>query len=140
MTEQTQAPEPTGADIVLAHNVATRVQNMITEAALLAQTLGTEITLTQILGAVLSHGQQISDPPITREQFVAVYDRVQEMFVVQAARQAAAQAVAQAAAASGAGPEETADAASAQEADTLAEKWGQRISDVAFGMPELGEQ
>lgn len=111
------------ADVAVAEFVAVEVREMMTRAVTTAIEHGTEITTSQILGAVLAFGMAMSPDPITREDYLKVYD------AVVALREKAANLVA--------GPEATAHAANSDEAGELAERWGQKISDVAFDFGDL---
>lgn len=103
------------ADLAVAEIIAADVKGLMVRAVSIASAYGTEITTSQILGGVLAYGMAMAPTPITREDYLSVYDEVVRL------REYAP------------GPEETAHAANDDEAGEMASRWGQRISDVALG-------
>lgn len=120
----------TPADFIVATNVAMRIEHMLSELALLADSFGSQITVQQILTGILTYGFGMTERPLTREEYLSVYDYVLACHT--APEEASA----------GTGPEDTADAANSDEAERLADHWGKRISDAAFSfeVPDLGGQ
>ena len=112
----------TTADMLLALNLTARADHLVQETAILAQTLGTTASLGQVLGAVLTAGWDHDGPQISREDFINVFDIA-----------AATIGYVSAPARTG-GPEDTAHAASAEEASKMAGEWGAAITTAAFDL------
>lgn len=125
----------TPADFIVATNVAMRIEHMLSELALLADSFGSQITVQQILTGILTYGFGMTERPLTREEYLSVYDYVLACHT--APEEAGTPEPGPAS-----GPGDTADAATSEEADRLAEHWGKRISDAAFSfeVPDLGGQ
>lgn len=120
-------------DLVVAVNVAAKAEHLLTEAARLATSLGTSITLGQVIAAVLTSGWHMSEEQMTRDEFAGIYDYV-EALQARFAQAAGLQGEAVATVTKGTGsPADTANAASAEEAADLTAKWAERVNDVAFG-------
>jgi hypothetical protein len=125
----------TPADFIVATNVAMRIEHMLKEVSMLADSFGSMVTVQQILTGVLTYGFEMTERPLSREEYLSVYEYV---MASHAGREEAGTPESSA----GTGPEDTADAASSEEADRLADHWGKRISDAAFSfeVPDLGGQ
>lgn len=114
----------TQQDVVVASLVAQRVEHLAEEMALLAATLGVQARPTMIIGAALSHALR-SGQEITRDQWAMIYEGT--MAVISMIEKA--------------GPADTANAATSEEATVMARDWGDAISDIAFsfdGIEDLG--
>jgi hypothetical protein len=125
----------TPADFIVATNVAMRIEHMLKEVSMLADSFGSMVTVQQILTGVLTYGFEMTERPLSREEYLSVYEYVM-------ASHAAPEEAGTPEPGPASGPGDTADAATSEEADRLADHWGKRISDAAFSfeVPDLGGQ
>lgn len=112
--------EPTPVDRLMANRLADWAEEYIKSAAALAARLGTEVSLGQLIGTFLTVGEVMTEEPILYEQYLHVW-HVFKAAVKEASEQF------------GSGPEATADAPDAAEANRLAGHWAPKVTDVALG-------
>lgn len=110
----------TPADYEVAGVLADQSETFIRYMAKVAHDAGTTINLAQIIGAILGVSINLTETPITREQFTNVYDVFERQFHEVTGFDY------------GDGPEATADAPDGTAAGALAEHWGEVVTSAAF--------
>ena len=120
-------------DLIVAVNLVMKVEHLMNAMTLIAQSLGTTITIVQVLSAVLVQGVPMSDRVIKRDEFMAVYDHVHAATAQAWAAESPQQP-------EPSGPEATAHAATTEKAGQLAEHWGNKITAAAFGFEVPGSE
>lgn len=118
------------ATLAMAQNIAMKVENMLSETYILAQTLSVQLTLSSILSSVLATGWTSTSRPITKDEWDQIYDYVEGLMKMDGKAGPVDM---------GEGPEATGTSASRREAAARADHWGEKISSAAFDLPTIDD-